>query len=200
MEWSLPPGRAGRAPQASRHNRTAEAAAGGGVGGAIGWGGRCAAGLASGAVVAAGAVGPGLPRLADSVTDVEHPPTMAATPAPPASRRTRRRLTSSGQPPFRRGGSSSMRNTIEARSSKAAPKRKATGLRRTHSATPAERGYPTGASRKLFASCVGIFRIPVCHWRTAKCSLDIGSRDCSVAGEWVRSIWPSTPGCLAVMP
>ena len=80
MVWGLPPGRAGRAPQASRHNRTAEAA--------LDTGGGLAVGLASGPAVA---VGRGLERVVGSVPDsapvqFEHALTVAARPAVPTSR------------------------------------------------------------------------------------------------------------------
>src|SRR5258707_6873454 len=93
--WCLPPGRAGRAPQASRHNRTADAVlgvaeavvAGDGLGAALmlglltavlaGMELRLALGLALGFVAA-------------------QPLTMAARPVPPANWSARRRLTRSG--------------------------------------------------------------------------------------------------------
>lgn len=188
MEWSLPRERAGRAPQASRHSNGAEAVLGAGGGELVGPGNGLVVRLAPVADVAGGfGVEGGLGPVAGAGTVsirvlLEHALTMAATPAPPASRISRRRLTSSGRPSCRPGGTVSMTDTIEARSSMAVLKRKAIGLGKTHSATPAGRSHPACALHKLFVACVRICRIPVCHWRTVSCLLDIGSCDCSVAG------------------
>jgi len=109
MVWGLPPERAGRAPQASRHSKRVEVALGAGGREVIGSGGGPAVVLAAGAAVAAGLVGL---VLADLVTDFEHALTMAAAPAPPASPSSRRRLTTSGPPSGRSGAGKSMMDTI----------------------------------------------------------------------------------------
>ena len=86
--WGVPPARAGRAPHASRHNRSAEAPVEVGVAEVMGSGGGLAVGLASGPAVAVG-LGVGVVEFAQAAT-------VAARPALPASRSSQRRLTSSG--------------------------------------------------------------------------------------------------------
>src|SRR5262245_56082272 len=98
MVCRLPPARAGRAPQASRHSKTAEATGGEGAGGTAGARG--------------GPVGTGLEPAAAFVKDFQHPLTMAATPALPASRSSQRRLTSSVRPSIPAGGNFAMTHTI----------------------------------------------------------------------------------------
>jgi hypothetical protein len=92
--WGLPPGRAGRAPQASRHNRTADVVRGVGevVDAGAGVGATLTLGLLT-AVVVGSELGLTLgPTLGVAVVQ---PPTIAATPVPAASWSTRRRFTGS---------------------------------------------------------------------------------------------------------
>src|SRR5262245_38763891 len=98
MVCGLPPARAGRAPQASRHNNTAEDPRGEGVAGTFGARG--------------GPVGTAVGPAVAFVTDLPHPLATAATPALPASRRSQRRLTSSVRPSFGAGARFAMTYTL----------------------------------------------------------------------------------------
>ena len=100
--WGVPPGWGERAPQASRHNSTPEAAVAVGAVEVMGWGGGLAVGLESGAAVA---VGIGVrDELGLAVDSFEQAPMVATTkPAVPANRSSRRRLKSS-EPPSGRPG------------------------------------------------------------------------------------------------
>jgi hypothetical protein len=92
MEWSLPPERAGRAPQASRHSNRAEVVLGAGGREVMGPGGGLVVRLAPVADVAGGfGVEGGLGPVAGAETEsirvsLEQALTMDATPALPASR------------------------------------------------------------------------------------------------------------------
>jgi hypothetical protein len=92
MEWTLPPGRAGRAPQASRHSSTAEVVLGTGERDVIGAGGGLVVRLIPVAVVAAGVgVVSGLEPFADAEPEsirafLEQAPTNDTRPTAPASR------------------------------------------------------------------------------------------------------------------
>src|SRR5437870_3310375 len=112
--WCLPPGRAGRAPQASRHNRTPDVDPG--VGEAVVAGGGLGATLRLGlltAVVAGMELGLTLGEALGFVA--VQPPTMAARPVPPANWITRRRLTRSGSSSGGSGGDAAMAVTIRSR-------------------------------------------------------------------------------------
>ena len=91
MVWGLPPGSGGRAPQASRHSRSAEATAG--VGGAMGGG--LAIGRALGPAVA---VVLGRVVAASAPIRFAQAATVAARPAVPASPSSVRRLTRCRRP------------------------------------------------------------------------------------------------------
>lgn len=84
MVWGLPPARAGRAPQASRHSMAVEAAV-------SGTGGAAVAGEGGGPVGLCGA------RVAGPVSECErpHPLTITTAPAPATSLSSWRRLTGS---------------------------------------------------------------------------------------------------------
>lgn len=118
MVWALPPGRAGRAPQASRHSNSAEVVLGAGGRDVLGSGGGLVVRLAPLAVVAAGfGVDGGRGAVADAETEficalLEQALTIDAKLMLPASRSSRRRLTSSGQSSGRPDGNMSITDTI----------------------------------------------------------------------------------------
>jgi hypothetical protein len=90
MEWSLPPGRAGRAPQASRHSNRAEVVLGAGGAEAVGPDDGLVVRLALVAPVAARFGEGGLEPVADAETEpirgsLEQAPTVDAKPTLPAS-------------------------------------------------------------------------------------------------------------------
>lgn len=108
MVWYLPPGRGGRAPQASRHSSRADVPLGVGMGETAG-GGLAAAAALDAALFKLGVVA-GL--IAESVPGFEQAAAMAASPLPPASCSSQRRLTSCGPLWTRSGGGVPMTETI----------------------------------------------------------------------------------------
>ena len=118
MEWSLPPGRAGRAPQASRHSNKAGLVLGAGGREILGPGDGLSLRLAPVADVATGlGLEGGLEPVADADTEsirvlLEQALTMDTKPTLPASRSSRRRLQTSGRSSDRSGAGTSMALTI----------------------------------------------------------------------------------------
>jgi len=118
MVWCLPPGSAGRAPQASRHSSRADVAFDAGAGGVMGPGVGLVVRLEPLTGVAAlFGVEDGLGPVADAETDsvsvvLEHALTTDATPTLPASLSSWRRLTESGCSSGRPGAGTHMVFTI----------------------------------------------------------------------------------------
>ena len=174
--WGVPPGRAGRAPQASRHNITAGGALNVGAVEVKGSGGGIAGGLA------AVAVGLGLgDELGWAGGSVEHALTAAASPAVPANWSNRRRLTSSG------------------------PVDGLVGRRLLHDGHDTEAHVDRGAKAAAIqfpqshqfsrAPAPTLCKIRACPLLMVRYLLGTPSCACWARGEWARSISCSIHGC-----